>query len=192
MNGKNRIHAGDAAFARIVVPPPLAERPLSATDAFSALDRALQRFLGLKRLAVPGEGNRRVTLVRKTSKPAAQFTRSGRSPIQMSKEAAVALISGKHVVSAFCHFGNLRQFCWSGDRGVRKSGQQPGGLHRAAFTKVRNRFEEPGRIESGKNLVKFLRRAQSSQPDQQTKVAGRRGPRVIPQKPIVNLIDSKR
>src|SRR6266404_9411023 len=110
----------------------------------------------------------------------------------MAEEAAFALISDKQAVSLLCHFGNLRQFCWSGDRGVRKSSQQPGGLHRAAFTKIRKPFEDAGKIESGKNLLKLLRRAQSSQPDQQTKVASQRGPSVIPQKPIVDLIDSKR
>src|SRR6266566_9745056 len=110
----------------------------------------------------------------------------------MANKAAFALISDEYLVSVFCHVGNLRQFCWSGNRGVRKSGQQPGGLHAPAFTKVRKGFKGTGKIESGKNLLKLLRRAQSSQPDQQTKVAGRRGPSVIPQKPIVNLIDSKR
>jgi len=55
--------------------------PAAATpEAYRArglIDRALQRFLGLKGLAVPGEGNRRVDLVRKASKPATQFTGSG-------------------------------------------------------------------------------------------------------------------
>jgi len=82
----------------------------------------------------------------------------------MAKKAAFALISDEYLVSVFCRIGNLRQFCWAGNRGVRKSGQQPGGFHGAAFTNVRKRFEDSGKIESGKNLLKFLRRAQSPCP----------------------------
>jgi len=90
----------------------------------------------------------------------------------------------------FCRIGKSPAILLGRQSRRAKSGQQPGGFMVRPSRTSHKRFEDSGKIESGKNLLKFLR-ARRQSADQQTKSPADVAC-LIPQKPIVNLIDSKR